>query len=83
MSTAGFAAAGERVEMSVSLVLVESCTVAVHSRSSTDAVDVDCTSREPHRTEYRTTRPEHLLARPESGILDETDAGPARLIVEF
>lgn len=48
LALASPAAAAERVEMNVRLVLVDSCNIQVQDRQSLAGIQVDCPTGEPH-----------------------------------
>lgn len=53
---AGTAAAGERVEIQVRLVLVDQCTIDAGERTHADKVEVECSSEQPYQLDSPVTR---------------------------
>lgn len=73
------AAAGERGEVNIKLVLVDSCTIQVQDRANASPIHVECPSGEPYLMEYTDERVEDGRVEVEEGAPGE----PRRLAIAF
>lgn len=83
MLAAGHVAAGDRVEMNIRLVLVDSCTIEAPNRARLDAIDVKCAPDAPHRVEYRPAREESPAGDGDRAGAERLEASAKRLTIAF